>query len=511
MAQGRLMARVMVLWCPDWPVVSHLGADAPADAPVAVIDGQTVVACSAAARQEGVRRGMRRRDAQARCPDVVLRAHDPAADARAFEPVLELIEALSAQVAPLRPGLCGLAVPARYYGGEVEAAAVLAEQLVEHGVWDVRCGVADDLFAAEQAARQAAPQDSVIVPAGGSARFVRDLPVTVLGDPEMADLLRRLGIRSLGDFAELRLADVRTRFGPAGVLAYRWARGEDPRLLSRREIPPDLVARVPFEPPLDRVEAIAFSVRRTAESFVSLLADRGAVATAVRIEIDSDGVLSHARTWRHPRWFSSSDIVDRVRWQAQVPGAVVGPVDEVRLVPEAIETIGEHAESLFGDGADEGVERVVARVQSLVGPEAVRSAAVQGGTSPGERQLTSSWGDRPAEVRELARPWPGSIPEPAPARVFAEPMPVQVLGAGGRPVVITERGGLTGEPARFRLHADEPWQQVAGWAGPWPLDEMWWDEHAARRIARFQVVGVDGSAWLMCVEDGQWWTEARYD
>jgi len=25
------------------------------------------------------------------------------------------------------------------------------------------------------------------------------------------------------------------------------------------------------------------------------------------------------------------------------------------------------------------------------------------------------------------------------------------------------------------------------------------------------VVGVDGSAWLMVVENGRWWTEARYD
>lgn len=505
------MTRVMVLWCPDWPVVSHLGPDTPADAPVAVIDGQVVVACSAAARQEGVRRGMRRRDAQARCSDVILCAHDPAADARAFEPVLDLVEELSAQVAPLRPGLCGVTVPARYYGGEAEAAAVLAEQLVEHGIWDVRCGIADDLFAAEQAARQAPPQDSVVVAPGGSADFVRELPVAVLGDPEMADLLRRLGIRTLGDYARLGIADVRTRFGPSGVLAHRWARGEDPRLLSRREIPPDLVGRVPFEPPLDRVEAIAFSMRRAAESFVSALADRGAVATTIRIEIDSDGVLSHARTWRHPRWFSSADIVDRVRWQAQVPGAITAPVDEVRVIPEAVEQVGDHAESLFGDGVDEGVERVVARVQSLVGPEAVRTAGVQGGSSPGERQLVSTWGDRPAEVRDLARPWPGSIPEPAPARVFAAPEPAQVVGAEGQPVVVTPRGGLTGEPARFRLGADQPWQPVAGWAGPWPLDDLWWDEHAARRIARFQVVGVDGSAWLMCVEDGRWWTEARYD
>jgi len=33
----------------------------------------------------------------------------------------------------------------------------------------------------------------------------------------------------------------------------------------------------------------------------------------------------------------------------------------------------------------------------------------------------------------------------------------------------------------------------------------------ARQVARFQLVGLDGSAWLMLVEQGEWWTEARYD
>ena len=33
----------------------------------------------------------------------------------------------------------------------------------------------------------------------------------------------------------------------------------------------------------------------------------------------------------------------------------------------------------------------------------------------------------------------------------------------------------------------------------------------ARAVARFQVVAVDGSAWLLMVEGGQWWVEARYE
>ena len=52
---------------------------------------------------------------------------------------------------------------------------------------------------------------------------------------------------------------------------------------------------------------------------------------------------------------------------------------------------------------------------------------------------------------------------------------------------------------------------IDAWAGPWPIDELWWEPDQARQIARFQIADVNGSAWLLIVENDQWWTEARYD
>jgi len=56
----------------------------------------------------------------------------------------------------------------------------------------------------------------------------------------------------------------------------------------------------------------------------------------------------------------------------------------------------------------------------------------------------------------------------------------------------------------------EPARRVAGWAGPWPLSERWWDPAAARRRARFQLATDDGRAWLAVVQDGRWQIEAGY-
>ena len=142
---GAAPVRSLVLWFPDWPVTA-LTRDAsrsvPLDAslPIAVMAGNVVVACSAAARAEGVRRGQRRRDAQARCPRLTVIAADPVRDHRVFAPVVAGIEERAPGVQIVRPGLCALRArgPARYYGGETEAARVLLGALQGLGLEGVR-------------------------------------------------------------------------------------------------------------------------------------------------------------------------------------------------------------------------------------------------------------------------------------------------------------------------------------------------------------------------------------
>ena len=538
MSTGQGGRRVLVVWCPDWPVVAAMAEDGDTKpdavtAPAAVLAANTVVACNEAARAEGVRRGMRRRDAQSRCPELRLIENNPDRDARAFEPVVVAVEELRPGVAPLRPGLLAVYAPGRFYGGEGSAGALIAEQLVRIGVWDCRIGIADDLFTAEQAARQAHPQDTVVVEAGGSAAFLRELPVSVIDDAEVAGLLRRLGLRTLGDFARLGGGDVQARFGGYGAKIHRLARGEDDSRLGARTPPPDLECQIRFEPPLDTVEAVSFSVRQTAERFVAQLAARGLVCTEVLIEAECDHEIASSRVWAHSRWFGAADLVDRVHWQlrGQLRSTSGGmgvsqPVELVRFVPDTVEPTAAHAAGLWGGGTDERVERAVARVQGMLGHQAVTVPAVQGGRSPGDRQAFVPWGERPVGLRPAELPWPGSLPPPAPARIYTEPRPVAVVDQRGKLVWVSERGVVSAPPARFRItpgngsgngSGDDGgnggargWQPITAWAGPWPVDELWW-ENPASWVARFQIVGVDGRAWLMTCADDGWYIEAAYD
>lgn len=541
--------RTMVLWCPDWSVtaallerVDTLPDDAPRPdvvAPAVVLANNVVTVCNAAARAEGVRRGHRRRDAQARCPEVVLLDANLDRDARWFEPVLAAVEAVRPGVAPLRPGLLAVPAPGRYFArgggargqidGEETAAAVLAEHLVQAGVWDSRFGAADDLYTAERAAREAPPQACLSIPSGSSAEFLRGLPVTVLADDgpegaELADLLRRLGLVLLADFARLGAGEVANRFGGYGTDVWRRVQGREVTRLASRTPPPELACEVAFEPPLDSAEAVTFSVRTTAERFVAGLAERQLVATSVRIEAEFEEGVS-ARTWLHPRCFTSRDLVDRVHWQLQAGMAssglrsrrstgetITSAVTLVRFLPDVVEPAGDHADGLWGGGAEEQVVRGVARVQAMVGYDAVRVPVLQGGRGAADRQALVPWGERPVGLRPVERPWPGRIPGPAPSRVFATPLEAEVVDEASVPVAVTARGLVTGAPWRIRL--GRHWCPVASWAGPWPVDEGWWLSGAAGsgRAARFQVVGVDGRAWLLCWRSpGSWEVEAAYD
>src|SRR5690348_7554899 len=117
--------RLLVLWVPDWPVAAHAKAHklSPGD-PIALVDKGLVFACSPAARVEGVRRGMRQREAQARCTGLHLVRYDSALDSRAFEPVLTALEQSLPGLHPVRPGTVAVRArgPARFYGGEQAAA-----------------------------------------------------------------------------------------------------------------------------------------------------------------------------------------------------------------------------------------------------------------------------------------------------------------------------------------------------------------------------------------------------
>jgi protein ImuB len=521
-----------VLWFPDWPVtaLAREGAVDPA-VPVAVLERNEVVACSPSARAEGVRRGLRRRDAQARCPSLTIVAADPVRDHRVFAPLVARIEEHAPGVQILRAGLCALKArgPARYYGGETEAARMLVRSMRELGVETVRAGVADGPFTAEQAARAGASDgDPVfVVPSGGAAGFLAPLPVglledSALGGADLVGLLARLGVQTLGEFAALEADRVRERFGDRGLRLHALAAGQDSRAVDPRTPPPELEREVAFEPPLEIADQVAFGMRIAADDFVAGLGAVDLVCTGLRVELVGDRGERSERVWLHPAFFDAAAVIDRVRWQLAEdqgdPGGTGGSlrsgVSLVRISPETVDAASHHAPAIFGGGPEERVHRALSRVQAMLGHRGVLTPAIGGGRWLAERQVLVPWGDRHAKgagglAAQRSQPWPGSLPDPLPATVFAEPIPVDVRALGGEVIDVDERGSVSAVPALFveggRRH------EIEAWAGPWPVVERGWDAARSRRAHRFQIVDADGGAWLLVCEGDAWTAEATYD
>src|SRR6266536_6126475 len=263
------MARVLAIWCPDWPVA--------------------------------------------------------AAGVPATEPVLVAVESLTPRIEVLRPGECAFPArgAARYHGGEATLTAkVLATVDQVLGVLG-RCqvGIADGRFAASLAARHAPHPDPTagggpstrdlssraspaglasrgfaadlasrgptvdpasrdtaadglaagrhwIVPSGETLGFLAPFPVEVLERPELTDLLIRLGLRTLGDLAALPRAPMAARFGSEGLRAHRLATGLDEHPRASRRPPPELGIAAELLPPVTRVDDDAFAVKSRDDELV---------------------------------------------------------------------------------------------------------------------------------------------------------------------------------------------------------------------------------------------------
>lgn len=544
--------RILVTLLADWPVIAA-GFAVDESRPVLVLRAQQVVAANAAARAEGVTVPMRRRDAQRLTPDAEIVTHDPGRDARAFEVVVAALHTLTPRVEIVEPGVCAFPTrgPSRYFGGDT--ALIERVVTVVHDAWGrtdrpravVRVGVADGPLAARLAAARATPDTGYLVAPGATAAFLAPLPLDVLHphleDPDLLTTWRQLGLRTLGDVAALPAEAVLGRFGRPGMWLHRFTCGLDPSPLALTDPPVDLRVAVPLDPPARRGDTVGFVARSLAEELVTRLTARGTTCTQVTIGLHSDHEESHERTWRldGPTRPATgihglvAAIADRARWQLE--GWVRGPVGTrptagvVRLELQPGDLRPAEGRQVGFWGGEREVEarvvRALSRLESLMGPEAVRVVESRGGRQVGETFTTVAAGAVGVSVTRRVEapagvPWPGRIPAPSPALCLDPPQAAEVLDAQGCMVQVDGRGELSADPAAVRwadpgTGAGGLGHRVAAWTAPWPSDERWWEDPATNngarvRQARMQLVTDQGVALLVSRRDRRWWLIGVY-
>jgi protein ImuB len=457
---------------------------------------------SAPARALGVRAGMTVAQARALIPELAVINASPAAERAAADALIDVAQSISPVVEEAIPGCVwvDLTGSERFYrhtrdagktarstrnpddigdgdeacvAVEEEIAAELARRARRIGL-DAAVGIASDKEIARLAARCGGVR---VIGAGRGREFLNwmpldllDLGVSACGD-DLELVLKRLGIRRLGDLAQLDARAVGSRLGSHGAELMRLARGEGSARVAARPRAEVFAEALELEYGIETIEPLAFEMRAMIARITERLQLRGLVASDITLSLG---------------------LADRRRDERRV--AIAAPTIEVRALltlvtlnleaappPAAVETIrltiapraARPAQSdmfLPPAPAPDRLEAAIARLAALCGPERVG-------------RLAAAESYRPEAVR-LGRFEPPAAPEQS-AATSPRTAPASALAINGivRMVMRTMRPAeevevmCTRETPEF-VRGANVCARVVSAAGPWRRQGEWWAEGA---------------------------------
>jgi nucleotidyltransferase/DNA polymerase involved in DNA repair len=161
---------------------------------------------------------------------------EEAPDGSTLRDHLALLDALSVLcpfTESVRLGLFALPVrgPSRFFGGEAAVMENVRSTVMEVTGHAPSLGIADGLFCAEACARL-----GLVLEPGATESFRRSLPLSALGRKDVATTCQRLGLHTVGSFADLDVARVGERFNRHALVLHRVARGELFELDTQRDL-----------------------------------------------------------------------------------------------------------------------------------------------------------------------------------------------------------------------------------------------------------------------------------
>jgi len=473
------------------------------------------VAATRRARQAGVRPGMTLSQARALMPKLTVRARDDDCERAAQETLLEIAESFSPRIEDAGEGVVYLELDGldRHFPGDspehdlAHALAVTTEK-ASLPIW---IGIASSKLAARVAADL--PSSPNIVPVGQEAEFLAPLPLSRLA-PQAAVLetLRRWGIRSIGELAQLPRNEIASRLGETGQVLHERARGLDPHPLVPYQPPPVFAEGMEMEWPLVTLEPFLFVARAALGRLAQRLTHRGLACTRLdlTLRLEPDGY--HQRSIQLPaptRETKTLLTLIRLDLESSPPGA---PVTGFTLIAHP-DRPREAQLSLFGPPAlsPDRLATTLARLFALLGPDRVGSPRPVDGHRPESSTLVEYTPPPPPEIRTEPRQGRGLLT----IRVLRPPVPLEVLtgptGPGGanapiapREVSSTLQEGTTQRP---RIEG-----RIKVASGPWGLEDEWWSAGAVEReywdieLGRGDLLRI-----YRQTTSGEWFADGIYD
>jgi protein ImuB len=472
---------------------------------------------SASARAAGVQSGMTVAQARALMPDLIVINRSHAAERAAADALIDVAESISPVVEEAAPGTVWLDLTGseRFYrhasgvrkdpgkpldleaaGGadgindahdigythdardpddinDADAASITVEAAIAAELirrarrvgLEAAVGIAADKEIARLAARCGGAR---VIGVGREREFLDWMPLDLLdlgvnarGD-DLELMLKRLGIRRLGELTRLEARAVGSRFGSRGAELMRLARGEGSARVAGRPRAEVFTESIELEYGIETIEPLAFVMRPMIAQLTERLQMRGLVAGDITLSLG---------------------LTDRRRDDRRV--AVAAPTIEVRALltlvalnleaappPAAVETVrltiapraARPAQSdmfLPPTPAPDRLEAAIARIAALCGPDRV------GRIAPADSY-------RPEAVRH------GRFDPPAAAvQSAALPRTVPAVNGVARMVMRTIRPAQEVEVMCIRetpefVRGASVCARVVSAAGPWRRQGEWW-------------------------------------
>ena len=527
-----------------------------------------VICASKPAREAGVRRGHTLAQARALLPRLAVRSRDAECERSTQDALLDICDRYSPRIEPEddpsgHTGVVYLDVHGltRHYldkgeeqgtpksesNAELELGKDLQKALEATQI-PARIGIASSKLAARTATNL--PGTPHIVLPGKEAEFLAPLPLFRLApEAEVMETLGLWGIETIGQFANLSKAEVRSRLGEAGHELHLAARGIDPRPLVARPPTPTFREGMTLEWPLTHLEPFLFIARTALERIAERLQARGLGCQKLELTLNLDPHGFHECSVVLPsptREVKTLLTLVRLDLEAQPPGA---PVTGFAFLahsdaPKLAQL------SLLGPAAlsPDRLATTMARLFAILGPSRVGSPREVSGHRPERFRLVEYTPPPPPKIRpqiEQSRgllavrvlrppvrievlsdaipeglaanentPLPGSLPKriPRPRPLAIEPV---VEATSSETKVAEPEPSESTSQMKHKPSPRKPLQlrgKIRVASGPWALEESWWSEDPVERDY-WDIELQDGGLYRIYNDrlTGNWYADGVYD
>ncbi|HEY2791499.1 MAG TPA: DNA polymerase IV, partial [Micromonosporaceae bacterium] len=220
----------------------------------------------------------------------------------------------------------------RLLGRPAEIGARIRRQIFDEQRLTCTVGVAPTKFVAKLASTRAKPDGLAVIPVGLVLDYLRPLPVEALWGvgERTAETLRKMGLRTVGEIADVPIGMLRTGLGDAYARhLHELANGRDPRGVVATHVEKSISAETTFDVDIDDKVVLRRTFLALANRVASRLRAGGLAGRTIAIKVR----LSDFRTLSRSRTLSAAtDVSQEIFTTSTELFQILAPGEKIRLL-----------------------------------------------------------------------------------------------------------------------------------------------------------------------------------